>query len=98
MPSIVIRGVEFAVAHPTAGAHVLQVSGFDNRAVPHAVLMLQFPFNNVAEDFRIAMRMGAKPLPGLDNVVIDDTQRTKTHLVGIEKFTEGEGMAAVQPA
>src|SRR5688572_6118894 len=80
------------------GAYVLKVASFDGPTVAHAVLVLQLAVDDVAEDFRVAMRMLAKTFARFYHVIVDNAQGTETHVVRIEKIAERECMPAVQPA
>src|SRR4030095_4408115 len=58
--------VEFAVPYAGARAHALHVARPDDRAVAHAVLMLQFPGQDIANDFHVPVAMCPKALAGLN--------------------------------
>src|SRR5438876_3936997 len=98
MHSIFPRGIEFAVQYSAPGAYILQVASFDDPAVAHRVLVLQFAINDVAEDFRIPVRMLAKSPARLNYVVVDDPERSEAHVVGVEVVAKREAMPAMQPA
>src|SRR4051812_19563198 len=86
------------MAHTAAGAYILQVTGFHHGSIAHAVLVLQLALDDVRKYFRVTMRMRPESLPGLDHVVIDYSQRLKSHVIGIEILPERKRMMAVQPS
>ena len=91
-------GVELAVSHAGAGTHVLEVSGFDDGAVAHAVLMLELALDDVGEDFHVGMGVLGEAAAGSDGVVVDDAEVAEAHVVGIEVVGKGKGEAGLEPA
>lgn len=66
------RRIELAVGNTLARAHQLNASRFQLPSIPHAILVLQCPFQHVAEDFHVTVRVCTKPLSGGNAVIIDD--------------------------
>ncbi|MNL62498.1 hypothetical protein D3C87_1865240 [compost metagenome] len=58
------RVVELAVLHAAAGAHHLHVAGDDHRARAHRILVCQFAFEHIGEDFHVAVAVGAEAFCG----------------------------------
>jgi len=52
---------------------------------------------DVADDFHIAMGMGAEAGPGLHAVLIDHPQRTEFDMLGIEVIGKGKRMKGLEP-
>src|SRR5262249_9454845 len=91
------RGVPLAVQDARPGAHALELAGPDDRAVAHAVAVLELALQNVGEDLHVAVTVGPEPLPRPDAVLVEDAKLTEAHLVGVVVFVEGERVVAVQP-
>ena len=60
---LALRGVELAVADAAAGAHALHVARADGRAVAHRVLVRELAGQHIADDFHVAMAVGAETRP-----------------------------------
>ena len=60
--------------------------------------MAKFPRNDVGEDFHRAMRMGSESLSGSDGVLIDDTERFESPVIGMIVSGEGKAMVGIEPA
>jgi len=80
MRGLLGRMIELAVHHATAGAHALHITRGDAFDVAHAVLVRQFTAQHIADDFHIAVTMGAKPAAGSDAVFVDDAQIAPPHV------------------
>ena len=93
-----LRRVELAVGHTGAGAHELDLARADHGAVAQAVLVLERAVEDVGKDLHVAVAVGAEAGGGRHPVVVDHPQRPEAHVVRIVIVTEGEGVAAVQPA
>src|SRR5262245_49499458 len=91
------RWIELAVLDARSRAHQLDVAGTDHRSVPHAVLVLERPVEDVREDLHVAVEVRAEPLSGLHAVIVEDAQRAKAHVPGIAVVGERERVAAVEP-
>src|SRR5947208_10410677 len=98
MHPLLVGGIELAVPNAGSRGHALQVTGPENRAVAHAVLVLQRTFENVGNNLHIPMPVHAESLAGLYAVVVDDPQRAKTHRRGIVVIAKGKGVGGVEPA
>src|SRR6266700_27199 len=84
--------------HPRARAHSLQVARDDDRAIAHAVLVLERAFEDPGDDLHVAVAMGAEALARLDAVVVDDTKRAKSHVLRVVIGGEREGVIRVEPS
>ena len=60
--------------------------------------MGQFPLEYVADDFHVAVTMGAKTGAGFDAIFIDHTQWTEIHIAGIDVIGERKAVTRVEPA
>ncbi len=60
--------------------------------------MFQFALDDIAENFRVPVGMLAKAPSRFHHIVIDDAQRTESHVVGIKIIAKGKGMTAMEPA
>ena len=89
--------VGFAVAHPGAGGHPLDIAGAEDRALPHAVGMGEGSRNDIADDLHVAMAVGAEAAAGLDPVLVDDPEGAELDMVRVVIVGEGEGVPAVEP-
>jgi hypothetical protein len=76
----------------------LEIARADHAAVAHGILVLQRAFQHVADDFHVTMRMHPEPASGRDAVVIDDAQRTETHVRRVMILGKGKAEPAVEPA
>ena len=90
--------VELAVLHASACAHALHVTGRDALDVAHAVLVGQFARQHVADDFHVAVAMGAKPGARRNAVFVDDAQVAKAHVGGVVVPGEREAVEGIEPA
>src|SRR6476661_7054912 len=93
-----LRRVEFAMLHPCAGAHPLNVAGANNGTITHTVLMGKGSVQHVADDFHIAVTVRAETASRLDGIVIDYAQRAKLNMLGIVVVGEGKAVPGIQPA
>ena len=59
--------------------------------------MLQSAFQQIGNDFHIAMRMHGKAVSGLHPILIDDSEGAESHVAGVVILIEGETVAGVQP-
>ena len=98
MDPFLVRGIELAVADAGAGGHALQFAGPDDRAVAHAVLVLERPVEDVGDDLHVPMAVHPEPLTGLHPVVVDDPQGAKAHVGGVVVIAEGKRVIGVEPA
>src|SRR5690606_6883931 len=68
------------------------------RAIAHRVAMRKLACQHIADDFHVAMRVGAEAAAGGHPVFIDDPQHPELDLFRIEVLGEREAVAAVEPA
>src|SRR5260221_952207 len=90
--------VELAVRHAATGAHALHVARHDGRAGAHRVLVGERALEHVADDFHVAMAVGAEAGTGLHAVLVDDAQRPEAHVPRIVVGGEGKAVKRAQPA
>jgi len=98
MQSLGLGRIEFAVLHPAAGAHDLDLAGAELGVVAHAVLVLDGALEHVREDFRVLMAVGRKPHPRGHQVLIDDPEGPEGHVGRVVIIGETEAMPRHQPA
>src|SRR5690606_34447964 len=101
----VLEIVEFAMHDAGARAHALHISGADDAAVAgtrftvaHAVFVGEFSFKHIADDFHVAVAMGAKAVAGSNRVVVDDEQIAMALMLDVEIASERKTVGALQPA
>ena len=95
---VAFGGIELAVANARAGGHPLHVARFYDRAVAHAVLVLQRAVEDVGDDLHVTVAVRIESAGGLDPVLVDDAQGSEAHEARIVVVAERERVAAVQPA
>ena len=66
--------IKFAVVHSAAGAHQLDLPGFQHSSISHAVLVFKCSVKDVAKDFHVVMRMRRESGARSDDILIDDAQ------------------------
>src|SRR5262249_10832188 len=66
-----VRGIEFAMTHSRAGRHALELTGPEDLAMPHAVLVLQLAFEHIGDDLHVAVAMHAETLAWLQPIFVD---------------------------
>ena len=94
----VLGVIELAVLNAAAGAHALHSARRDRGTVADAVLVPDRATHHVADDFHVAVAVGAKTGAGLDAVFIDDAQITKAHVRRVVVTGKGKGVKRLQPA
>src|SRR5215217_98030 len=97
MHTLSLRGILLAVSDAGSGSHALHVSRSNNRTVAHAVFMLERAFENVGDDFHVAVPMRRKTAAGSHEVFIDYAQRAKAHVAGIVVLVERKRVISVEP-
>ena len=90
--------VELAVLYASACAHALHVAGRDALDVAHAVLVGQLARQHVADDFHVAVAMGAKPGARRNAVFVDDPQVAKAHVGRVVVPRKRKAVERVEPA
>src|SRR5580765_2230355 len=98
MDGLGVRAVELAVDDSGSGRHALNLIGAKHLRVAHAVLMSEFPFEDVADDLHITMRMGSEAAAGGDSVVVEDAQRAEAVVLGIAIVCKRKRVIRVEPA
>src|SRR6266849_5271773 len=76
----------------------LHVPRHDDRAIAHAVLVLEGPLEDPGDDLHVAVAMGAEALTRLDAIVVDDTEGAKPHVLRVVIGGKREGVIRVEPA
>ena len=90
--------VELAVLHTGTGAHALHVTRRDALDVAHAVLVRQLAAEHVADDFHVAVAMGAKTPARSNPVFIDHTQIAKPHVCRVVVAGKRKRVKRLEPA
>ena len=90
--------VVLRVTNSGTRAHDLELARRNLLFIPHAVLVLNGPFQHVGQNFHIFMRMGTEALACINHVVIDHPQRREAHEVRVVIVSERESMPGIQPA
>jgi len=93
-----LGGIVLAVLHPAAGAHDLNLSRLELGVIAEAVTVLDGPFEDIREDFHVAMPVGREAHRRVDEVLINDPQGAETHVGGVVVIGETEAMPGHQPA
>src|SRR5690348_798539 len=91
------RGVVFAMAHAGAGGHALHLAGSDHRAGAGRILVFERAVQHIGNDLHVAMAMRRKSGARNDAILVDDAQRTKSHMRRIEIVAERKRVPAVEP-
>src|SRR5262252_818722 len=91
------RRIELAVANACSRGHALSVAGKDDRSGSQAVFVLQLAFEDIGDDFHVAVRMRGKPGVGRDVIFVDDAQGAESHPLWIPVIREAEGVFGVEP-
>src|SRR5665648_22218 len=84
--------------NPCSCRHHLYFSRPDDRSGTHAVAVFQLPFQNNGDNFHVIVRMSTKTHSCLNSIVIEHSQRSKMHPVGIVITRKTEGMPGVEPS
>ena len=90
--------VEFTVGDARPSGDALNIARFHHRRVPHAVFMFECATNDVTDDLKIAVRVGAETLAALHAILVDHAQTAVTHVLRIMIVRERKSVVAVQPA
>src|SRR5262245_61305218 len=97
MHPLCIRRVEFAVPHPSAGGHVLQLAGPQDGAVAHAISVFQRSLENIGNDLHVAVAMHPKALAWLHAIVVDHSEGAEAHECGVVIVAKGERVVGIEP-
>src|SRR4051794_2982385 len=92
------RGIVLTVLHARASAHALNVARFDNRAVAHAVSMLEFSVKYIAQNLHVTMTVRSKALIRGYLVLVDYPQRTKAHMCRIVVIAKRKAVEGLKPS
>ena len=84
--------VELAVLHTGACAHALHVARRNAAGVAHAVFVRQLTAYHVADDFHVAVAVGAKTPASGHAVFIHDAQVAEAHVGCVVVARKREGM------
>jgi hypothetical protein len=91
------RVVVLAVRHAGARAHPLDFARDDDRAVPHAVFVLERAAHHVGDDLHVSMGMGAEALATDHAIIVDHPERSEPKVLRVEVIRERKRMPAVEP-
>ena len=83
---------------PVPARHPLKLAGREDRAVAHAVLVLELALEDVGDDLHVLVRMAAEALARRDAVFVHHAQAAEPHVGGIVVGREGECVVGVEPA
>jgi hypothetical protein len=72
--------IELAMPHARSGAHDLNLPRSKDALISKAVAMRQRTFQNIAENFHVAVRMLGETSPRCDDVVIDHPKASEAHV------------------
>ena len=72
--------VELAMPHARSGAHELNLPRLEDAFIVEAVAMGKRTFQDIAEDFHVAVRMLGETSTGCDDIVIDHPQASEAHV------------------
>src|SRR5688500_10756779 len=92
------RRVELAVRDARARAHALHLARADDRAVAHAVAVLERAADDVGQNLHVAVRVRAEAARGRDEVLVDDEEVAEARPARVVVAVERERVAAVEPA
>ena len=84
--------------HPLARAHALHIARNDAGTVAHVVFVRQRAFEHVADDFHVAVAVGAEAAAGQYAVLVDHAQAAEAQVRGIVIIGEGKRVERLQPA
>src|SRR5581483_8151390 len=98
MDRISLGGVRFTVADAGAGAHALTISRTNNRAIAHAVFVLQRPLEHIGDDLHVAMRMHGKAFARGNEVLVNHAQGAESHKTWVVILIERKTVPGVKPA
>src|SRR5579864_911165 len=97
MCGLVGRRVELGMDDASAGAHALDLARTNDAASADGILMLERAVDEIGHDFHIAMAVWLKAAAARYPVLVDDAQRSETHMLRIVIVAEREGMARIEP-
>src|ERR1051325_8242494 len=80
-----------------AGRHGLDFIGADDVLFTCTVAMQNVAFDNIRNDFHIAMGVGSKALAWCDLIVVEHAQRVEAHVVRIMIVTKRKGLVGIEP-
>ena len=86
------------MANPAARGHALAIARKDHRTGSQAVFVLELAFENVSDDFHVAMRVCREAVVGCNPIFVNDAQRTKSHPLRIPIVAEAESVLSFEPA
>ena len=94
---ILLGVIIFGVAHSGAGAHPLNFTRTYHANVSHIIFVFQGAFDDVGDDFHLAMRMQRKTACRGDDVIIENAQRAKIQVLGIVIMVKREVPICLKP-
>ena len=94
-----IRGVvELAVLHASARAHALHIAWRYAFHVAHVVFVCQIARQHIADDFHVAVAVGAKTRAWRDAVLVDHPQVAPAHERRVVIARKGKTVKGFEPA
>src|SRR5262245_10132777 len=97
MDRLELGRVILAVSDAGAGSHPLHFATLDHRAGAQAIPVRQSTFEDISENLHVAVKMGGETGARLHPIVVDDAERTETHVGWVVVIRERKCVAAVQP-
>src|SRR3954453_16081485 len=98
MHSFTAGGINLTMSNPAAGCHRLHFARANFAISAGAVAVAQRAFDHPGNDLHVLMAVLAEAASRLDNVVVDHSQGSVSHILRIVVAAEGKRMAAVEPA
>src|SRR5580700_3075828 len=92
------RWIELAMAHAGSRGHALEFTGSEDGPVAHAVFVFKSAIKDVGDNFHIAVTVHSEAHAGINTIVVDDAERSESHLGGIIVIAERKRMVRVEPA
>jgi hypothetical protein len=92
------RRIEFTVHNAAAGGHHLNLVWPKYMLFAHAIAVQQLSLEHVRKNLHVAVRVRTEALAGRYRVLVDDSQRAKTHVGGIAIVRKREREIRIVPA
>ena len=90
-------GIKLTVLNSRSGTHNLNLPGFNNGLISHAVFVLELPRKRDRNDFHVIVRVRAKAHARGNFIVVQHTQHTKVHFLRIVIIRKAETVEALEP-
>jgi len=90
--------VVLALHHAGPHAHVPDLSAGQGALVAHAVRVCQLAIDHVSNDLPVLIRRVPNPVPGSEEVIVDDSQDPRVGIDGVVVTREGEVESTALPS